>query len=578
MNEDSGTNAKERRIPGDGAPSGRRIPGAAPGVGLLVVATLAGGALCLWMLSAGILPRGVFTPIFEFLLNNYDRPASRVSLMLVLAALLLAPFSAGMQHVAESFARNPWKVAALCAAAMALAARLVYHAHPLSMDEYSVWFQSRVFASGALTGSFPPQWLDYLIPPPFQGYFLIASRSTGAVASAYWPGFALLMAPFSALGVEWLCNPVLAGLLLVATARTCELLFPNESGVAGWAMLFSLASPAFVAHAISFYAMTALLLANLVFLWGFLAPSPRRLFMSGVVGSAALVMHNPVPHLLFAAPWVVWFLLGRPPWRQWAALALGYAPLVLLLGVGWALLKARLSGGTETAGMLALSDSVDYHISAAFSAPNAAILWQRLAGMIKLWIWAVPGLLVLAAMGFALRRDQVQVRLLGASALLSFAGYFFVPYDQGHGWGYRYFHPAWSILAVFAAVAVATHARRIGPHPRWTLPGVSGALVVASLAVLVPLQMRNIDSFIGAMLSQAPSVPEDRPSIVFLYPNAGFYVMDLVQNDPFLRNRSLRMAGRGPEEDANFLRESGLSATRISSTRTGEVWVIEAGR
>ena len=550
---------------------------AAPGVGLFVVLTLAGGALCYWILSAGVLPRGqgVFTPIFEFLLYNHDLPSGRISVMLVLAAVLLAPFSAGIQRVAEASARNPWKVAALCAVAMALGARLLYHAHPLSMDEYTIWFQSRVFASGALAGSFPPQWLDHLIAPPFLDYFLIVSRSTGAVASAYWPGFALIMAPFSALDVEWLCNPVLAALLLVATARTCELAFPGEKGVAGWAMLFTLASPAFVAHGISFYAMTALLLANVVFVWGFLAPSPGRLFFSGFVGSAALVMHNPFPHLLFAAPWLIWFLLRRPPWRQWVALACGYAPLVLLLGVGWALFKAKLSGGSEAAGVSALSDSVNYHVAAAFSTPTAAILWQRLAGTVKLWIWAVPGLLVLAGMGFALRRNHAPARLLGASALLTFAGYFFVPYDQGHGWGYRYFHPAWSILAIFAAVAVAAHVRSDGPQPRWTIPGMAGALVVASLAVLVPLQMRNVQAFIGAMLAQVPTVPADRQSIVFLYPNEGFYVADLIQNDPFLRNRSLRMAGRGPEADAKFLQESGLRATLVSSTPKGQVWVIE---
>lgn len=544
---------------------------------VLAVLAAAGGALCLWLLSAGILPRGrrAFTPIFEFLLYNYDLPAARISLLLVLAAVLLTPFSGGMHRVAGAFARHPWRVALLGAAAMALGARFVYHAHPLSMDEYTIWFQSKVFAAGSLAGRLPPPWLDHLIPPPFQNYFLMVSHSTGEVASAYWPGFALLMAPFSALGVEWLCNPVLAALLLVATARTCALVFPGEEAAAGWAMLFTIASPAVLALGISYYAMTALLLANLVFVWGFLAPSPGRLFLTGLVGSAALVMHNPVPHLLFAAPWLVWFLARRPPWRHWVALAAGYAPLALLLGVGWVLFKAQLSGGAAAASMPGLSDSVNYHVSAAFSMPSVEILWQRLAGTIKLWVWAVPGLLVLAGMGYALRRDQVPVRLLGASALLTFAGYFFVPYDQGHGWGYRYFHPAWSVLAILGAAAVAACARGDGPRPRWTVPGMAGALVIASLAILVPLQMRNVDAFVGAMLDQVPAAPAGPPTIVFLYPNEGFYLGDLVQNDPFLRNRSLRMSGRGPEADARFLQESGLRATLVSSTKLGQVWVVE---
>ena len=553
-------------------------PRFAPDFLLLLALTLIGGALCLWLLTPGILPRlGVFTPIFQFLLFSFDRFAAQASLILVLFAVAIAPFCGGVNRVAEALARHPWKVAASCWVVMALGARYIYHAHPLSMDEYAVWFQSRAFAAGALAGKFPPTWLDHLIPAQFQNYFLVMSSSTGEVASAYWPGFALLMTPFSAIGMEWLCNPTLAALSLVAIARTCDLVFPEDKAIAGWAMLFALASPVFVALGISYYAMTALLLANLVFVWGFLAPTPGRLFVSGLAGSAALVMHNPAPHLLFAAPWLLWFLYRRPDWRQLLALAAGYAPLVLILGIGWSLFKVHLANGAGAAapvGSAGLSDSVAFQVSAAFTAPTTDILWRRLAGTIKLWVWAVPGLLVLAGLGYALRRDRVAVRLLGASAILTFAGYFFVPFDQGHGWGYRYFHSAWSVLPILAGAAVASCARTAIPSPTWTLQRMAGGLVVASMIVLVPLQLRNIDEFIGSFLAQVPKAPAGEASVVFLYPGQGFYLMDLVQNDPFLRDRNMRMVGRGPEADAKFLQQSGLRATPLPPTPLGQAWIL----
>src|SRR5438067_426521 len=59
-----------------------------------------------------------------------------------------------------------------------------------------------------------------------------------------------------------------------------------------------------------------------------------------------------------------------------------------------------------------------------------------------------------ACAGVWWRRAEPAVRLFAASALLTLAGYFFVPYDQGHGWGYRYFHASWGALPLLAACAL----------------------------------------------------------------------------------------------------------------------------
>jgi hypothetical protein len=90
----------------------------------------------------------------------------------------------------------------------------------------------------------------------------------------------------------------------------------------------------------------------------------------------------------------------------------------------------------------------------------------------------------------------------------------------------------------------------------------------------VPLQLRNIDEFIGSFLAQVPQAPAGQASVVFLYPGQGFYLMDLVQNDPFLRDRNLRMVGRGPEADAKFLQQSGLQATPLPPTPLGQAWIL----
>ena len=183
--------------------------------------------------------------------------------------------------------------------------------HPLSMDEYAAVFQAKVFAAGAMHGLFPPELLDNLIPHGFQNQFLMVNRETGAVVSAYWPGFSLLLTPFVWLGIPWACNPtlVVASFLLIGRIARDLVTLPLA---AGWALLFALASPAFVANGITYYSMSAHLLFNLGFAWLLLVPSPKRIFLAGLVGGFALILHNPFPHAAFASALDI--LAGNAAW------------------------------------------------------------------------------------------------------------------------------------------------------------------------------------------------------------------------------------------------------------------------
>jgi hypothetical protein len=72
------------------------------------------------------------------------------------------------------------------------------------MDEYAAVFQSKIFASGGLFAELPAPLVPRLIASGFNGVFLLISPSTGHAIEAYWPGFALLLAPFQLIGVPWL--------------------------------------------------------------------------------------------------------------------------------------------------------------------------------------------------------------------------------------------------------------------------------------------------------------------------------------------------------------------------------------
>jgi hypothetical protein len=321
--------------------------------------------------------------------------------------------------------------------------------------------------------------------------------------------------------------------------------------------------------------MSAHLLCSLIFAALLLEePGAGRTALAGAVGSLALILHNPFPHALFATPWVVWIAL-RPRQRHLAALLLGYLPLGLVGGVGWSVLRASIqSQNPAGAHRVALSTLVLSMFDQAFALPGLPSLWARLAGFTKLVLWASPGLVALACIGAVkVLRDRsperTPLRLLAMSGLLTLAAYVLVPWDQGHGWGYRYFHSAWGVLPLLAAVAL------LEPRPdgeRFTRAMLAAAL--ASLLLATPLRLFQVRSFMDRHLAQIPPAPGTGFSVTFVRPNRGFYTVDMVQNDPFLRNDRWMFYSRGDAEDARFAHQLSADARPVASSEAATVWEI----
>lgn len=508
-------------------------------------------------------------PIFARLLFADDAAAL---LWMAAVTLLLVPLAGSrrgqalarpIRAAARWIAARPWHGALGVTALAGAGAIAVYHTHPLSMDEYAVAFQARIFAAGRLTGQIPPEWLDRVIAPGFQNQFILVARGTGEVASAYWPGFALLMAPFAALGVPWLLNPVIGGVTLVLFMGLARRIAGDEE-CAGWAGLLLCASPVFFADALSYYAMGALLLFNLLYAVLLLEPVPRRLFAAGVAGSLAATLHNPLPHLLFALPWLIWLGRGAGGARRVLWLGLGYVPLIVVLGGGWLMLRWSLAAPASAAAQDGAMWAQLATLAAVFTLPSADILAMRIAALVKVWAWALPGLLVLAALGCRTTRDCVPLRLLVASLMTTFLGYFLVPLDQGHGWGYRYLHGAFFALPLLGAVALRT-------DPRGARRDAAALLVAAGLLVMVPLRLVQMEDFIAGYLAQRPSVPAGARAVVMIDPG-GFYTTDLVQNDPCLRGPLITLLSRGRQRDEAFMARYFPGSEPLPAERYGRVW------
>jgi hypothetical protein len=443
---------------------------------------------------------------------------------------------------------------------MASASVAVYHGSAFSMDEYAGVFQAKIFASGLVTASLPPSVVDWLVPSGFNGSFLIASKSTGQTIEGYWPGFALLLAPFEFLGIPWLCNACLAGLAIFLIHRiTLEI--TKDQRAAGWAVLFTLASGAFIANAISYYSMQAHLTANLLFAWLLLKPNPHRAFGAGVVGSLALVLHNPFPHAVFALPWIVAVARSEKIPKNLFWLMLGYLPLMIFLGAGWPHLRAVVTAGDSVINA-ATTDQFSF-----LSLPDKSMIDMRVAAAVKMWIWAVPCLFLFALLGRLRRRDDQRVRLLAASAVLTFVAYIFVIFDQGHGWGYRYFHSAWGVVPILAGCAMTGRSESNG-----RLAAFAGAAAILNLLIVVPLQLMHIDRVITRHSAQIPRPLRPGNNVYFIRADGGFYLADLVQMDPLLREQDLLLFSRGPELDGELRRQNWPAAVLVERSFGVEEW------
>jgi hypothetical protein len=516
-------------------------------------------------------PEGL-TAIFFVLFARMDNVAALGALLILVVAALVSDSSATV--VPRWIGAHPGLVALGTGILLCAGSLFVYENHPLSMDEYAQYFQSQLFAHQRLAARFPQPQLDWLIPQFFQNHFLVVSRPTGEVASAYWPSFALLLTPFTLAGIPWALNPVISALTLLVIHRLALRLFHSEDS-AGLAVLLTIASPVFFANGISYYSMPAHLLANSVYALLLLQPTPRRALVAGLTGSIALTLHNPVPHLLFAVPWLVWVTTRPGGIRLLGCLVAGYLPLCVLLGVGWFWFSSGLAHAGEHTGATGAQLNTLKEFANVFTVPSSASLLARSIGLAKIWIWAVPGLLILAAAGAWKWRQNGACRALAASALLTLVGYYLYPIDQGHGWGYRYFHSAWLALPLLGAgVFVRT---QDGEGRDALFEDVDTRVLVVGCALLtlvfgIGLRALQIRSFMTFDQQQVPAYAGTERRVVLIDPSVTFYGQDLVQNDPLLEKNEIRMITHGTEADTAMMDAQFPTMRRVYQDKFGTVW------
>jgi hypothetical protein len=517
---------------------------------------------------AGRAPRDY--PIFDRLFIFTDDWGAALQVAIVVLVAASGRIRSLGARLAAAIADRPIATATVAFVVFACGAKFVYHAMPFAMDEYAQLSQAYAFAHGHLSWIEPPDLLDRLIPSGFRDYFFVVDPESGRVASKYWPGFAVLLAPFAWLGVPWIVNPLLSAATLLVLYRLV-LLHVGSREAAGWAMVLALSSPEFSVNAISYYAMPAHLLLNLLFAAMLLDGRRASAFVAGLLGGLALVLHNPVPHALFALPWLLWLLWSRRRWPMLLAVVAGYVPIGLLLGLAWPAYLAGFGssviGFSQAVAPTGAWTLLTRALAATFMLPSYEMVCARLYATWKIWIWSAPGVLILAVAGYKVVRGPL--RLLAASALVTYCVFWFVPLDQGHGWGYRYFHTAWGVLPIFGGALIAAQPLATPTGAAWRQ--WVGGIALASAVLATTLRFAQVDEIMDVHLAQRIEAPSSGRWVVFVRYEPGLYTWDMIQNLPFA-SAPLILMSLGESEDAALMAGRFPGAIRTVDDRRGSLW------
>ena len=469
------------------------------------------------------LVRPLSNNIFFRLFGLLELPFIAMLAAVALAALLAARHAANddMRPLAPPSRRAVLALGALTLAVTTAATFAMMHALPFSMDEYSADFQARIFAGGRVAAPVAPEWHGYistLIP-----IFTTFDPRSGSWLSMYLPGYAALKAPFVLLGAGGLLNPLLAAAAVLLLAAVARRLWPGDGARQWGALLALVTSSQFLVTSASAYSMPAHLALNLLWLLLWLRGDRASLLAAPLVGVLALGLHNPFPHALFVAP----FLLRLLYERRFRVLA--WMGAVYLAGsAGWlAWLRWVHPFVQNQSGLLSV-----------FAIPSGSDLWTHAINFTLLLTWQTPVAalaMVVALLGERRLTGPMRDILLGVVATLAF--YLFFPGTQGHGWGYRY---VYAVLGNIALLAGAGWGWLAASRPARLLAVASLALTVL---VQLPLRAAGIERFVRPFAASMDYLTTRDADAVVVPMQAWWYGRDLQRNDPWLRERPLVVGG-----------------------------------
>ncbi len=404
----------------------------------------------------------------------------------------------------------------------------VYENFDLCIDEYLNDFEVKILDQHHLVATVPAEWRDFqsALKVPYQNY----NSDKGYWASGFLPGFASLDYIFTKFDFAWALSPTLAALSILLLASLARSVFPDSPMLAAnLAVLLLALSPQFLAMALTKFAWTAHLCGSLLWVWLFIHPKRFLFLLTPILGAWLIGLHQPHVHPLMAAPFVLRLIYSRR-WKDFSWFAVWY-----LIGA-WAWYQAFVILRPT-----AFARGGDLHnflpAPTAFFVPVLLSLIFTAFHAVTLMAWTTPVLIPFLGIFLLAWKKQPPVVQDGFLAVgLTFFFYLFFPHPQGHGWGFRYLHSVYGLLALAAASGALTLCRE-GWNSQVSKALLAG--VAFSLLIQIPYRVYEIRTMVRPLALTWNYISRQRSDFVIIKTSDFWYSWDLIRNDPWLKQRPL---------------------------------------
>jgi hypothetical protein len=478
-------------------------------------------------------------PMTRTLMLTQDVPVliAICALLLVLAAWHLpASWGRWAENLAAWAPFNLVGPILMAALVVAFGTRYVASYTPVSHDEIMAAFDAEIIASGRLLAPIPPEWrsLSWALEPAFR----LPVPGDVAWVSTYLPGNAAIRGVLGKAFDRAIVNAILVVIALVALLGIARRLWPGRPDLSVVALVLTAWSSQVLCMAMTPFAMTAHLALNLVWIWLYLRNTIFGHVIAISVGFLATGLHQLIFHPLFVAPFILQMLLDRR-WRLGALYVASYAAIGVFWIVYWQLLLAGHGIAADAAGAVGVSFFIERvaHMLRDFSLSGPETMLQNLLRFVA---WQHPLMLVLLVPGMALgwRAGGIFRSLAAGIALTLLAMLILLPY-QDIGWGYRYVHGLIGNAALLAALGWSALTSQSEPSERGAAWGIMGTTTVAALLILLPVHALQMHGYLSPYTRANAAIANSKSDAVVIETTSIYHGIELVRNDPYLRNRPL---------------------------------------
>ena len=457
---------------------------------------------------------------------------AKQDIWLVLAGLLILLASLFRLPPRDALPKVGARTILLALVVMAIAAwagrYFILFDYDMSRDEQMASFDAIIFSTGQHVAQLSEPWREYT--DVLNTIFMLPVADRHAWASGYLPMNSAIRAVFELVNAANLVGPLvilLGGAALWACARK---IWPDDRTAAVLALILYVGSGQVLLNGMTSYAMPLHLTANLIWLWLFLQNKLRMDLLALCVAFVTVGLHQPPFHPMFALPILIGVVIERD-WRRAAIYFFGY----LAIGAFW------LWWPSFAAGLISGPSPSGQGVQALMVAEGILQRWSNglgdmIANLVRFATWQHLLLVPLMLIGvFNLTGDRLMAGIAGGIVLTIIVVAIMVPY-QGHGFGYRYLH---GLIGNAILLAVFGWQKVRGEFPQWN------ALIIRTTAggllFLLPMQLYFAHQFYAPFAQASRAIDNTDADYVLVRASAAPFTQDLVINDPYLRNRPIRL-------------------------------------